>query len=83
MSIRFALDHRWSPPRMSDYVDGELDARRAARLERHVADCPECRELLRGLTAIVGALGDVRYDAAEPVAERTLDGFRALMRDAR
>jgi anti-sigma factor RsiW len=80
--IRFALDHRWSPPHMSDHLDGDLDARRAARLERHVGECPECRELLLGLEAVVAALGGVRHDGGELVAARTLDGFRALLRDS-
>lgn len=80
--IRFALDHRWSPPHMSDYLDGDLDARRAARVERHVGDCAECRELLLGLEALVAALGGVRHDGGERVAARTLDGFRARLRDS-
>jgi anti-sigma factor RsiW len=80
--IRFVLDHRWSPPHMSDHLDGDLDARQAARVERHVGECRECRELLLGLEALVAALGDIRHDGGELVAARTLDGLRARLRDS-
>ena len=46
---RFAWDHRWTPDRMSAYVDGESGSRRRLRLERHVEECEECRLMLAGL----------------------------------
>lgn len=43
---------------ISRAVDGELDGRERARLERHLAACPECRELEADLRKIVaGAAG--------------------------
>ena len=46
---RFVSDHRWTPGRMSAYVDGELGSRGRLRLERHVGECGECRLVLAGL----------------------------------
>src|SRR4030042_8975 len=40
---------------ISRSVDGELAGRRAARLERHLASCGECRAFLEDLREIVGA----------------------------
>ena len=54
--LRFRRDHRWTPTRMSAYLDAELAARDRARLERHVAECAECRRLLRGLRQVTDAL---------------------------
>jgi anti-sigma factor RsiW len=53
---RFRLDHRWAPARMSDYLDTELSSGRRQRLERHLAECEECRRMLAGLRALLGAL---------------------------
>src|ERR1035441_5013331 len=56
----FLRDHRWVPPHASDYLDSELSPRERRRVERHTADCPECRELLRSLQALIGVLGTDR-----------------------
>jgi anti-sigma factor RsiW len=53
---RFVSDHRWTPARMSAYVDGELGSRRRLRLERHVEECEECRRMLAGLREMMEAL---------------------------
>jgi anti-sigma factor RsiW len=53
---RFWRDHRWTPGHMSAYLDGELAARRRTRLERHTADCPECRRVLAGLRQMLDVL---------------------------
>src|SRR5438552_3277956 len=39
----FALDHRWAPGHMSDYVDGELAPRGSVRMDRHIAQCEVLR----------------------------------------
>jgi anti-sigma factor RsiW len=31
---------------LSDYLDGELEAALCARLEEHLAECPDCRVLV-------------------------------------
>jgi anti-sigma factor RsiW len=41
---------------MSAGLDGELDAGARARMERHTAACPRCRELLDGLERLVDVL---------------------------
>ena len=57
------------PSHVSDYLDSDLDRDRAARVDRHLAQCPECRELLRSLRALVGALGTIRDEPTDRVAE--------------
>jgi anti-sigma factor RsiW len=74
--LRFGLDHRWAPDHMSEYLDGDLDARRRGRIERHVGDCPECEELLRALGTIVQALGGMRGRAGHGVAATVLAGVQ-------
>jgi anti-sigma factor RsiW len=54
--VRFRLDHRWAPEHMSDHLDAELRSRDRGRMERHLAECGECRRLLAGLRALLGAL---------------------------
>jgi anti-sigma factor RsiW len=54
--LRFRRDHRWAPDRMSAYLDRELSAHRRGRMERHVAECRECRRLAAGLSLVIGAL---------------------------
>lgn len=52
-------DH-WTE-RLSEYVDGELDASERAALEAHLAECRECREIaaeLRRVTMRASALTD-------------------------
>jgi hypothetical protein len=49
---------------ISRSVDGEISGRQAARLERHLASCGECRTLLEDLRKIVG--GATELDAPEP-----------------
>jgi anti-sigma factor RsiW len=79
-SLRFARDHRWTPGRLSAYLDDDLGPRARARVVRHTAECPECRGLLHSLRRLVGALAAPR--PAEPVAERLVAGLReSLARD--
>jgi hypothetical protein len=48
-------------------VDGELDPRRAARLDRHLAECGECRALQADLRKIVGGAAEI--EGPEPSDE--------------
>lgn len=52
---------------ISRTVDGELDPRRAERLERHLAECGDCRALLADLRKIVG--GAAGLEGPEPSDE--------------
>ncbi len=55
---------RSAQKRISDYVDGGLDARTAERLERHLATCAACRELVRDFRGMAEAAS--RLPVAEP-----------------
>lgn len=46
---------RWAP-RLSEYLDGDLDAADQALCEMHVATCAECRSTLHDLRGVIGAL---------------------------
>jgi anti-sigma factor RsiW len=65
--IRFRRDHQWAPDRMSEYLDGELRPQPRTRIERHLAECAECRRLIAGLTRLVDALH--RLPAPEPARD--------------
>ncbi|MGF1663059.1 MAG: sigma-70 family RNA polymerase sigma factor [Kineosporiaceae bacterium] len=64
----------WDARRLvSDYLDGELTAVRAATVERHLATCPTCPPLYAALVGATGALGSLRDPdtvVPEVVAER-------------
>lgn len=54
------MDDRWTE-RLSEYLDGDLDARTRRDLEAHLESCADCREVLddlRALTARAEALAD-------------------------
>jgi anti-sigma factor RsiW len=68
-NLRFRRDHRWAPPRMSEYLDGELAARPRARMERHVAACSQCRQLIHGLRQVTDALGRLAPQEASRAAQ--------------
>jgi anti-sigma factor RsiW len=53
---QFWRDHRWAPPHMSDYLDGDLDAGARTRMERHVGECRECRTVLVELRLVIDRL---------------------------
>lgn len=42
---------------MTDYLEGQLSARDARKLERHLARCPHCSEYLAQLRVTIDALG--------------------------
>jgi hypothetical protein len=63
---------------ISRTVDGELVPRRAARLERHLAACGECRALLADLRKIVdGAAGLAAPEPSEKVWRNVRVGLEA------
>ncbi|MGC9221775.1 MAG: anti-sigma factor family protein [Solirubrobacteraceae bacterium] len=45
---------------MSDYLDGDLSAAAARRLERHTAWCPNCAHMLKNLRRTVDGLQALR-----------------------
>jgi predicted anti-sigma-YlaC factor YlaD len=72
--------HRETRKRLSDYLEGELNARTRARITRHLARCDGCRALLESLTRTLDqlrSLGSVEQVAPEPA---TADGVIARIR---
>jgi tetratricopeptide (TPR) repeat protein len=59
---------------ISRAVDGELDGRRGARLERHLETCRECRELAEDFRTLVA--GAAELAAPEP-SDKVLGSIRA------
>ena len=51
------MTHEHDTARLSDYLDGELGSRAAARLEAHLAECPTCADALAELQAVRDAAG--------------------------
>lgn len=78
---RFERDHRWAPDHMSDYLDGDLAARRRSRLERHVIECEECRRLLAGLRRMLEGLHRLPVPAGAD-ALRIAASVRVRLRDS-
>ena len=78
-SLEFVRDHRWVPPHASEYLDGELGPRERGRVERHTRDCPECRELLASLRALIEALGTLRGDEERVVAGAVLASVQSRL----
>jgi len=74
-------EHRWSWPRIPDYVDGELERAERFRLERHADTCEECGPMLRSLLWLVRALRTLgappEASVVPSVLERlSAEGFR-------
>ncbi len=51
--------HRRLRDQLSAYIDGELDASAAERLERHLAECGRCRQEMEQLRATITALQEL------------------------
>lgn len=56
-------------------LDGELDARGAARLNRHLADCPACRDFAAGISQDAVALRLLAAPPAGAFAARVMGGL--------
>jgi len=77
--LRFRRDHRWSPDRMSDYIEDDLPQDERRRIERHTAECPECAQVLETLETLIVELQGVRDAAGVTVAESILRSVRARL----
>ncbi len=69
--LRDRRDHRWTQPRLSQYIDRELEPHERARVERHTAVCPQCGRALATLRRTVQALRRLGIDDGVIVAEGT------------
>jgi len=65
--LRFRRDHRWTPNHMSAYLESDLSAGARARLERHTAECLDCRSVLEDLRRILALLHEA--PRPEPLAD--------------
>jgi len=70
--------HRRHRDQLSAYIDSELDASAAQRLERHLAECGRCRQEMEQLRATVAALQEL--PAVEPPRSFTLSPERVAPR---
>ena len=70
--------HRRLRDQLSAYIDRELDASAAERLERHLAECGRCRREMEQLSATVAALQEL--PAVEPPRSFTLSPERVAPR---
>ena len=62
---------------LSDYLEDMLPAGERARVEAHLATCPECTAYLEQLRATIGTLGRLReQDVPPPLLARLLAAFR-------
>ena len=61
--------------RISEYLDGELDERICDEIERHLKDCPECREC-------INSLRDTIRLCREGSEEEVSDDFQSKLRTA-
>jgi predicted anti-sigma-YlaC factor YlaD len=51
---------------VTDYLEGRLTRRDRARFERHLTECPHCREYLDQMRATIAVLGRVEPDSLAP-----------------
>ena len=76
---QFGRDHRWAPGRMSDYLDGDLAAGAVARMDRHVAECEDCRKWLASLRAMLDVLQRLPAPSEGKVALQIAASVRARL----
>lgn len=77
--LRFIRDHFWTGSHASAYLDHELSAEEAARLERHTGACPKCHELLETLRRTLAGLRGMAAGPAAPsgLADSVLERLRS------
>ena len=62
---------------LSDYLEDMLPAGERARVEAHLATCPDCMAYLEQLRTTIGALGRLREpDVPAPLLARLVAAFR-------
>ncbi len=62
---------------LSDFLEDGLAPRARARVQAHLATCPECAAYLEQLRATIGTLGRLReHDIPPPLLDRLVVAFR-------
>jgi len=77
--LSFARDHRLVPRLLSAYLEGDLAGSRRARVERHLAACPECHGALESLRQLLTQMRRVPPPADNPTPAEILDAVRARL----
>jgi anti-sigma factor RsiW len=73
---RYMREHRWTHAHLSEYLDQELRAEDAARVEEHVGICPHCRRVLATLRRTLKGLRVLRAQPEPGVAEGVIERLR-------
>jgi anti-sigma factor RsiW len=64
------------------YLDGALAPGECDRFERHLDECPHCREHMKQIEATIIVAGEVRADDLDPLARDDLmDLYRRWRRE--
>jgi len=67
--------------RLSDYLDGELEAEVCSKLDLHLSGCPPCRAFLESLRRTVALTRDLPpTPLPEEMRRRLLEAYRELRR---
>lgn len=62
---------------LTDYLEDELPVPTRARVEAHLATCPDCTAYLKQIRTTIAAAGRLRVqDVPEPVLGELLRAFR-------
>jgi anti-sigma factor RsiW len=62
---------------LTDYLEGTLSQPARARVDEHLATCPDCTAYVAQLRATIGLLGRLREDdVPQPVLDELVDAFR-------
>ena len=64
--------------RISEYLDGELEEGVCSEIERHLRECPECRECIESLKATIRLC---REGSAESISEAFHNRLRAALKE--
>lgn len=79
--LRFLFEHRLACHHASEFVDGELDPKAAARIEHHARFCPRCHDLIASLRRTIAAMGRLRDEPVPAGAEPSTDAIIARLRE--
>jgi anti-sigma factor (TIGR02949 family) len=65
--------------KLSEYLDGEIDAEDCAHVDAHLADCPPCRDFLESLRRTVRLVqSDPAGGLPEEARRAVLDSWRRV-----
>lgn len=79
--LSFARDHRSAPRLLSAYVEGDLADCERARVERHLAACPECRNALDSLRHMLARMHRVPSPADNPAPRDIVEAVQARLHE--